>query len=76
MEKGVEEGVEVEGMDRERRRKRMGGMRRGGLRWEDIAVSEWVLVCIFERVILCRVSQCLLGLQGMMIRKKSFQAAR
>lgn len=33
-----EERVEVEGMDKERRRKRMEKMTRGGLRWEDMAV--------------------------------------
>lgn len=37
-----------------------GGEGRGG-------VSERVLVCIFECVILHRVSQCLEGLRGMMI---------
>ncbi len=44
-----------------------GGEGRGG-------VSEWVLVCIFERVILYRVSQCLIGLQVIMAQKKNFQA--
>jgi len=35
----VEIEMEVEGADRERRRKkRMGGMRRGGLRWEVMTV--------------------------------------
>lgn len=64
------EGVDVELMGRERRRKRTGRMRRGWLRWKDMAVrggegeSEWVLVCILECVILYRFSQCLLGLQG------------
>lgn len=38
-------------------------------------VSEWVLVCIFECVILYRVSQCVVGLQVIMIQKKSFQAS-
>lgn len=50
-----EEGADVELMGRDRRRKRMGRMRRGWLRWEDMAVrgrgregvSEWVSVCIF-----------------------------
>lgn len=35
-----EEVVEVEGMEKVRRRKRMGRIRRGGLRWEDMAVRE------------------------------------
>lgn len=38
--KEEDEGLEVEGMGRERRRKRMGRMRKGGLRWEDMAVRE------------------------------------
>lgn len=36
MEEGEE--VEVGGMERERSIKRTGRMRRGGLRWEDMAV--------------------------------------
>lgn len=36
-------------------------------------VNAWVLVCIFDCVILCRVSQRLIGLQGTVIQKKSFQ---
>ena len=36
-------------------------------------VDVWVLVCIFNCVVLFRVSQCLKGLQGTMVQKKSFQ---
>lgn len=43
-----------------------GGVGRGG-------VNVWVLVCIFECVILCRFSQCPITPQGTTIQKKSSQ---
>lgn len=58
----------------EKREDEKGWVKVGGHGEGRGGVSKWVLVCIFECVILYRVSQCLLGLQGMMIQKKSLLA--
>lgn len=77
---GGEEGVEVEGMDSERRR-RMGRMRGDGLRWEDIVVGgkgkcERVGVGVYLSVCNPLQGQCLVGPQGMVMTKRVLWSSR